>query len=73
MRNNPDGRHGVPVDEVRRATATKSTGPAPYTDEVDVNVDGKRLLERGRLLPAKIVVPLEHLVGEMYLLVIARR
>ena len=45
----------------------------PDTDEFDVDIDGKCLLERGRLFPAEVVVPFKHLVCEVHLLVIARR
>ena len=44
----------------------------PDADEVDVDVDGERLLERGRLLPPELVVPREHLVRERNLLMVAR-
>ena len=45
----------------------------PHADEVDVNVDGERLLEGRRLRPSLRIVACVHFVGEGHLLVIARR
>ena len=45
---------------------------APYTDELDIYVDGERLLERDALLPADLVRARVHLVCERYLLMVAR-
>ena len=46
---------------------------APYADEVDVDVDGERLLEHGGLLPALVVVARVHFVCERHLLVVTGR
>lgn len=73
VRNNSNGSHGIPTKWVRRAVTTEFTEFVPDSDEIDVNVNGKRLLKRGRLLPALIIVSCEHLVCEVDLLVIARR
>ena len=49
----------------------KGVQDAPHSDELDVNINGERLLEGGRLRPAGRIVPSIHLVRKRHLLVIA--
>ena len=64
---------------MRRCVSCGLDGPmcleriVPHADEVDVNVNGERLLEGRRLRPSLRIVARVHFVGEGHLLVIACR
>ena len=78
-RDKPDRVHSIPAREIKvknRGTFIRkvcSWGDLPYTEELNIDIDRKCLLECVRLLPPNVIRFCVHLVCEWNLLVVARR